>query len=97
MLSLWFYFVVRAPLQRILHRHLKKFGSTFLPDVFSFHVQEEENCLLDPNSDRMKMLAEEFKNNKQELILVRSFIFCTFFTLLFCFFFTNPQNNSVVL
>ncbi|CAG9538295.1 unnamed protein product [Cercopithifilaria johnstoni] len=33
--------------------------------------EDEEKFLLDPNSDRMKMLAEDFKNRKVELVLQR--------------------------
>lgn len=32
--------------------------------------QSENRYLLDPNSDRMKELAAEFKNRKLELVLV---------------------------
>ncbi|VDK88831.1 unnamed protein product [Onchocerca ochengi] len=36
--------------------------------------EEEEEFLLDPNSDRMKMLAEDFKNKRVELVLQKNML-----------------------
>ncbi|VDO54548.1 unnamed protein product [Onchocerca flexuosa] len=60
--------------------------------------EEEEEFLLDPNSDRMKMLAEDFKNKKVELVLVDLFLFIYLFlsATLFSIFFSMSFYSVVI-